>query len=91
MYQYDYLPLCLNTYWLTLVTGGNHLTFGYKAKQIGSEDQHPPTITRKVKGNPLSLMRSQDSHLCVLSGAVFLFTCALVHLKEEKKKKDLKW
>lgn len=58
------------------------------AKQTGSVDQHPPIITRKVKGNPLSLMRSQTV-ICVLSGAVFLFTRALAHLKEGKKRYEV--
>lgn len=37
LYVSMYLPLCLNIYWLALVTCSNHNIFGYKEKQMGGK------------------------------------------------------
>lgn len=83
--------LDLNIYLLVLVTCSQSPCFWLQRKANGKKDQYGPIITtRKIKGKPLLLIRSQESHLCIVNSDVFSFICALAHPKRKKKKKDLK-
>lgn len=87
------MPLSLNIYWLVLVTCSQSPCFWLQTKANGKKDQHGPIITtRKIKGMPPLLIRSQESHLCIVNNDVYSFICALAHPKRKKKKiKNGEW